>query len=103
MTLSELLTELQCRGISLVQAGDKVRCEGKGAPLPQELLQELQKHQAELLESLARCGWCKAPLPGPVGDHWRVVHDAGVSYLCSASCVFKAWPWRMGVADGNRD
>jgi hypothetical protein len=97
MTVSELLTELQSRGVSLVRDGDQVRCEGKGAPLLPELLQELQDHRAELLESLARCGWCKAPLTGPVGDYWRVVHDAWVSYLCSASCVFEAYPWRLEV------
>jgi hypothetical protein len=103
MTLPELLTELQCRGISLVRDGDQVRCEGKGDSLPLELLQEVRERRAEILESLGRCGWCKAPLAGPVSDYWRVVHDGGVSYLCSASCVFKAWPWRMEVADGNRD
>jgi TubC N-terminal docking domain len=103
MNLSELLTELQCRDVSLTRDGDKVRCEGRGSPLPPELLQELQDHRAGLLESLARCGWCKAPLTGPVSGYWRVVHDAGVSYLCSASCAIKAWSWRMEVADGNRD
>jgi TubC N-terminal docking domain len=103
MNLSELLAELQCRGVSLVRDDNEVRCEGRGSPLPPELLQELQDHRAELLESLAQCGWYKAPLAGPASDYWRVVHDAGVSYLCSASCALKAWPWRMEVGDDNRD
>ena len=97
MTLSDLLAELDAWGVSLVRDGDQLRCEGKGE-FPPGLLQELKAHRAELLESLSRCGWCKGPLP-PARDCWRVLHDAGVSYLCSATCAFKAWPWKVPNAE----
>jgi hypothetical protein len=103
MTLSEVLVELECRGISLVRDGDRLRVEGKGAALPPELVQELQEHQGELLESLARCGWCKEPLAGPVNQWWRVLHEGGISYLCSAPCVLKAYPWGMEGSHDNRN
>jgi hypothetical protein len=92
MNVAELLAELESRGVSLVRDGDQMRCEGAGASLPPELCQELQEHRDELLEALSRCGWCRAPLVGSVKDYWRVVRNAGVSYLCSADCVFEAWP-----------
>jgi hypothetical protein len=44
------------------------------------------------------CGWCKAPLAGPVNSWWRVLLDTGPIYLCSADCVYKAWPWRLEVS-----
>jgi hypothetical protein len=94
MNLAELLAELESLGVSIVRDGDQMRCEGSGEPLPAELRQEVQGHRAELVEALSRCGWCQAPLTGPVRDSCRVVREGRVSYLCSGNCVFEAWPWR---------
>jgi hypothetical protein len=99
MTTAELLNDLQARGITLVVDGN-LRCQGKKSALTSELLEALREHKAEIL-SLMKCGWCGTPLGGPVNQWWRVLLDAGPVYLCSASCVFKAWPWRMEVGSGN--
>jgi hypothetical protein len=102
MTVSQLLSALEVRGVSLVRDEDRLVCVGTGPPLPADLLEELRCHKNEVL-SLLKCGRCGTPLAGPVNKWWRVLLDSGPIYLCSASCVHQAWPWRMEVGhDHNR-
>ena len=102
MTATELLGELELQGITLAVADGNLRCEGIGSVLSEDLVAELRERKAELL-SLMKCGQCWTPLSGPLNKFWRVLLGSGPVYLCSASCAFQAWPWLMGVADGNRD
>ena len=96
MTVSQLLSTLEVRGVSLVRDEDRLVCAGIGPRLPADLLEELRCRKNEIL-SLLKCGQCRRPLAGPINKWWRVLLDSGSVYLCSASCVHQAWPWRMEV------
>jgi tubulysin polyketide synthase-like protein len=102
MTAAELLSALASQGITLAVADGNLRCEGVGSDLSEDLVAELRERKAELL-SLMTCGQCGIPLVGPIISYWRVLLETGPIYLCSVECVFKAWPWRMEVVDGNCD
>jgi hypothetical protein len=102
MTAAELLSALASQGITLTMADGNLRCEGVGSDLSEDLVAELRERKAELL-SLMTCGQCGTPLAGPLNEFWSVLYDTGPIYLCSALCVLRAWPWRMEVADGNRN
>jgi hypothetical protein len=102
MTTTELLDEVQARGITLLVDSGNLRCQGEESSLSLELIKGLRERKAEIL-SLMQCGWCKVPLAGPVNSWWRVLLDSGPIYLCSASCVHQAWPWRgVQVSKGFR-
>jgi hypothetical protein len=101
MTAIELLELVESRGVNLAVEGAELYCEGEVSVLTPELIEELRGHKSEIL-FLMRCGQCETPLAGPLNKFWRVLLDTGLVYLCSTSCVFKAWPWRMEVADDNR-
>jgi hypothetical protein len=51
MLVSEILTELECRGVSLFPEGDRLRFWPKSALTP-ELLEELKEHKVEVLIKL---------------------------------------------------
>ena len=102
MTANELLSEVEAKGIILTVDGGSLHYQGSKSALTPELIAELQAHKARII-SLMKCGQCGALLSGLLNGWWRVLLDSGPIYLCSASCVFKAWPWRREVADDNRD
>ena len=97
MTVSELLNEVQARGITLVVDSGSLRCWGEESALTPELIKELREHKAEII-SLMKCGQCGTLLSGPLSSWWRVLLDSGPIYLCSVSCVFEAYPWRLEVS-----
>ena len=101
MTVSDLLSEVQARDVTIVVDSGNLRCQGEESSLTPALIEELREHKAEII-SLMKCGQCGTPLAGPVGEWWRVLLDAGPIYLCSASCVFKPWPWREVGHDHSR-
>jgi hypothetical protein len=94
MTVPELLDEVEARDIILVVDSDNLRCQGEESALTAELIGALREHKAEII-SLMQCGWCGTLLSGPLNEWWRVLDNGQCTYLCSASCVFEAWPWRM--------
>lgn len=98
--VAELLNELQTKGITLTVDCDKLHYKGNKSALTPELIEGLRKHKTEIL-SLMACGHCGTPLAGPLSQFWRVLLETGPVYLCSASCAFQAWSWRMEVANGN--
>jgi hypothetical protein len=102
MTTTELLSELELQGITLAVIDGNLRCEGVGSALSEDLVAELREHKAEII-SLMKCGQCGTPLSGPLDQFWRALLDAGPVHLCSAECVFEAWPWRMEVVSDNRN
>jgi TubC N-terminal docking domain len=91
--VAELLNQVQAKGIILTVDGDKLHYQGNKSALTPELIEELREHKAEII-SLMKCAQCGTLLSGPLNSWWRVLHDTGAVYLCSASCVLKAWPWR---------
>jgi hypothetical protein len=101
MRATQVLDEVQAKGVTLVVDGNNLRCKGSKAVVTPQLIAELREHKSEIL-SLAKCGRCRAPLAGPVNKFWRVLNDGQSTYLCSAECVFGAYPWRLEVAHDNR-
>jgi hypothetical protein len=102
MTINELLNEVQAKGIILTVDDGSLHYQGNKSVLTPELIGELRVNKVEII-SLMKCGQCGTLLSGPLNKWWRVLLDAGPVYLCSASCVFEAWPWRMEVAHGDRN
>lgn len=96
MTVIELLELVESQGVTLAAEGNELCCEGEALALTPELIAELRAHKAEII-SLMKCAQCGTLLSGPLNQWWRVSRDAGPVYLCSASCVFETWPWRMEV------
>ena len=101
MTVSQLLSALEVRGVSLIRDEDRLVCTGNGPPLPADLLEELRCHKNGIL-SLLKCGQCGTPLAGPVNKWWRILDNDRTICLCSASCVLKAYPWRLEVGHDHR-
>ena len=94
MTASDLLSEVEAKGIILTVDGGNLHYQGSKSALTPELIAELRAHKARII-SLMKCGQCGTLLSRPLNSCWRALLDSGPTYLCSASCVFKAWPWRM--------
>jgi TubC N-terminal docking domain len=100
MTVSELLNEVEARGITLVVDRGNLRCRGEESSLTPELIEELRERKTEII-SLMKCGQCGTVLSGQINKFWRVLLDSGVTYLCRGECVFKAYPWKMEVRHDN--
>jgi hypothetical protein len=94
MTANDLLSEVEAKGIILTVDGGSLHYQGSKSALTPDLIAELQAHKARII-SLMKCDQCDTLLSRPLKSCWRVLLDSGPIYLCSASCVFKAWPWRM--------
>jgi hypothetical protein len=99
--VTELLNQVHAKGIILTVDGDKLHYKGNKSALAPELIEELREHKAEII-ALMKCGQCGSLLVGPISSYWRVLLDPVPVYLCSAECVFKAWPWGMEVTNDNR-
>jgi|SRR5919106_3403971 hypothetical protein len=95
MTATEVLDEVHAKGVALVVDGNNIRCKGDKAAVTPELTAVLKEHKSEIL-SLMKCGRCHAPLSGTINKLWRVLDGSKPIYLCSAECVFSAYPWKLG-------
>jgi hypothetical protein len=94
--VTELLNQVQAKGVILTVDGDKLHYKGNKSALTPELIAELREHKTKII-SLMKCGQCGTLLSGPLNKWWRVLLDSGPIYLCSASCVLEAYPWRLEV------
>jgi TubC N-terminal docking domain len=89
-----LLDEVQAKGIVLAVHDSAIHYQGPESALTPALIGRLKEHKAEII-SLMKCGQCGTLLSGPLNKWWRILDNGRCTYLCSASCVFEAWPWRM--------
>ena len=94
MTASELLGEVQAKGITLLVDSDNLRCQGQESVLTPQLIAELREHKAEII-CLMRCGKCQSPLVGAINKWWQIIDGDQTSYLCSALCAHQAYPWKL--------
>jgi hypothetical protein len=92
--VAELLNQVQAKGIILTVDGDKLYYQGNESALTPDLIEELREHKTEII-SLMKCGQCGALLPGLLNKWWRILDNGQCIYLCSSSCVFEAYPWRL--------
>ena len=68
MTPTELVADLNSKGITLAVDGDKLRCKGKQSVLTPDLVEQLRMHKAELMSLLAGLCFCEPPMPRAVVD-----------------------------------
>ena len=99
MTVSEILAELQSRGVTLQVEGDSLKCRGKQSALTPELLDIVRQHKGELLALLAPHACTCNPLLNQkdVGALAQAACGPGIA-PCSA-CGYR---WQCKVCRGCR-
>jgi hypothetical protein len=72
MTITELLNEVEARGITLLVDESRLHYQGNKSALRPEIINALKERKTEIL-ALMTCGQCGTLLSGPINKFWRVL------------------------------